>query len=304
MAAAAQSQASNGSATSGLTPEHLRAIETIKREGFVLLPNVLTQAECDHYAGLMQKLGERSKTYIGGYLRESDIVEKQLGFSKLLDRPETYPIVKSMLGGWARMMSTEAIIRTKTDDDPVRWHEDGPNCPPYRSLAVPTPTLQMKIGYFLNDVEGENGNLVVMPKSHLLPNGPPADLPQGVGAKGALAIQAKAGTAVIFHSAVWHCVLPNKSDTPRKSLYYGYCLPWMAPFDRSASSPQLRSLLTGERRNLLMDFEHPGTNWVLIKETWRGDPKLAAAGYVRMGAELAVRRLKKLKRTILGNSIN
>ena len=304
MAAAAQSHASNGSATSGLTPEHLRAIETIKREGFVLLPNVLTQAECDHYAGLMQKLGERSKTYIGGYLRESDIVEKQLGFSKLLDRPETYPIVKSMLGGWARMMSTEAIIRTKTDDDPVRWHEDGPNCPPYRSLAVPTPTLQMKIGYFLNDVEGENGNLVVMPKSHLLPNGPPADLPQGVGAKGALAIQAKAGTAVIFHSAVWHCVLPNKSDTPRKSLYYGYCLPWMAPFDRSASSPQLRSLLTGERRNLLMDFEHPGTNWVLIKETWRGDPKLAAAGYVRMGAELAVRRLKKLKRTILGNSIN
>lgn len=304
MVAAAQSHAFNGTATSNVTADHLRAIEAIKRDGYVLLPGVLSRAECDEYSELMQKLAGKSKTYIGGYLRESDIVEKELGFSKLLDRPETYPIVKSMLGGWARMMSTEAIIRTKTDDDPVRWHEDGPNCPPYRSLAVPTPTLQMKIGYFLNDVEGENGNLVVMPKSHLLPNGPPADLPQGVGAKGALAIQAKAGTAVIFHSALWHCVLPNKSDTPRKSLYYGYCLPWMAPFDRSASSPQLRSLLTGERRALLMDFEHPGTNWVLIKETWRGDPKLAAAGYVRMGAELAVRRLKKLKRALLGNSIN
>ena len=163
----------------------------------------------------------------------------------------------------------------------------------------------MKIGYFLNDLPAEDcGNLVVMPKSHLLPYGPPHDLPQGGAAPGALQVVAKAGTAIIFHSALWHCVQRNRSTTPRKSLYYGYCLPWMAPFDRHASSRALKSLLTGERRNLLMDFEHPGTNWVLIRETWRGDPKLAAASPLRMGYELAVRRLKKIKRAILGNSIN
>ncbi len=39
----------------------------------------------------------------------------------------------------------------------------------------------------------------------------------------------------------------------------------MAPFDRHASSKALKSLLTGARRELLMDFENPGLNYTLIK---------------------------------------
>jgi ectoine hydroxylase len=301
----AENNLSPADALDALTPEQRRAAEAVRTDGYVLLPNVLSPTECAHYSELMRELAKKSKTYIGGYLRESDILEKHIGFAALMDRPETFPIAKALLGGFARVMSTEAIIRTRSDDDPVRWHEDGPNCPPYRSLATPPPTLQVKIGYFLNDITTEDsGNLVVIPQSHRLPQGPPRDLPHGTRAPGAVAIKATAGTAVIFHSAMWHCVLPNNTDSPRESLYYGYCLPWMARFDRSASSPTLRSLLSKERRQLLMDFEHPGTNWVLIRETWRGDPKLAAASPFRMGLELAVRRLKKLKRTILGNSIN
>ncbi len=296
---------SAGNSLEALRPDQQSALEAVKKDGYVLIPNVLTQSECDYYTGLMYALAKKSKTYVGGYLRESDIMEKELGFSKLLDHPDTYPIAKTLLGGFARIMSTEAIIRTSNDDDPVRWHEDGPNCPPYRSLATPAPTCQVKIGYFLNDLTTEDaGNLVVMPRSHLLSYGPPSGLPRAGLAEGAVQIKATAGTAVIFHSALWHCVQPNRTETARKSLYYGYCLPWMAPFDRSASSQALRSLLTGERRRLLMDFEHPGTNYVLIRETWRGDPKLAAASPIRMGYELALRRLKKLKRAVLGTSIN
>ncbi len=301
----ARSDLSVDNSLEALRPDQQSAVEAVKSNGYVLIPDAISQQECEYYSDLVLRLAKKSKTYIGGYLRESDILEKELGFSKLLDHPDTYPIAKALLGGFARIMSTEAIIRTDVDDDPVRWHEDGPNCPPYRSLATPAPTCQVKIGYFLNDLLTEDaGNLVVMPKSHLLPNGPPSDLPRGGLAEGALQIKAKAGTAIIFHSALWHCVQPNKGKTARQSLYYGYCLPWMAPFDRNASSLALKSLLTGERRRLLMDFEHPGTNYVLIRETWRGDPKLAAASPLRMGYELAIRRLKKLKRAILGNSIN
>ena len=301
----AKSDHSAGESIEALRPDHQRAVEAVKADGYVLIPNALTPQECDYYSELELALGKKSKTYIGGYLRESDIMEKEFGFSKLLDHPSTYPIAKALLGGFARIMSTEAIIRTDNDDDPVRWHEDGPNCPPYRALATPAPTCQVKIGYFLNDLLSEDaGNLVVMPKSHLLPHGPPHDLPRAGLAEGAVQVKAKAGTAIVFHSALWHCVQPNKTKVPRKSLYYGYCLPWMAPFDRQASSLALKSLLTGERRRLLMDFEHPGTNYVLIRETWRGDPKLAAASPIRMGYELALRRLKKLKRAILGTSIN
>jgi hypothetical protein len=288
-----------------MTPEHLAAIEQIKENGFVLIADALTSEECEKFRQFVFKMAKSSKTYSGGYLRESNILEREIGFSELLDHSKTYPIIKTLLGGYARIMSTEAIIRPRMEDDPVRWHEDGPNAPSYRSLATPCPTMQLKVGWFLNDIlEDGAGNLIVLPKSHMLPSGPPADLAPGREAIGALSVKAKAGTAIIFHSALWHCVDVNITDSPRINIYYGYCLPWMAPFDRSASSISLRSLLTCERRRLLMDFETPSANYALIKEVWRGDPKLANASLVRMLHELLIRRLKKIKRAILGNSIN
>ncbi len=295
----------NGQANDTLDPAQRAAFETVRKEGYVLLPDALSSAQCERYTKLMYDVAKRHKTYVGEYLRASDLISAEFGFTELLDYPATYPIAKALLGGYARIMSSEAIIRTDVGDDPVRWHEDGPNCPSYRSLAVPCPTMQVKIGYFLNDLETEQqGNLVVIPRSHLRPTGPTPGLPHGTDADGAVAVKAKAGTAIIFHSAVWHCVQPNRTKTPRRSLYFGYCLPWMAPFDRSAANLALKGLLTGERRNLLMDHEHPGLNYSLFKQTWRGDPKLAAAGHLRIGYELAMIRLKRLKRAILGNSVN
>src|SRR5580693_7557651 len=108
----AQSDAPAGSIIETLRADHQRAVEAVRRDGYVLIPDVLTARECDYYSGLQLALAKKSKTYIGGYLRESDIMEKEFGFSKLLDHPDTYPIAKALLGGFARIMSTEAIIRT------------------------------------------------------------------------------------------------------------------------------------------------------------------------------------------------
>tara|TARA_Y200000002_G_C22600295_1_gene629223 strand:+ start:114 stop:350 length:237 start_codon:yes stop_codon:yes gene_type:complete len=78
----------------------------------------------------------------------------------------------------------------------------------------------------------------------------------------------------------------------------------MAPFDRSASSVFLRSALNKDQKELLMDFETPSNNYTLIRETWRGDKKLVAKSFKNMLIELAINRLKVLKRKILGGSLN
>jgi hypothetical protein len=109
-----------------LSPEHREAVKAVRENGYVLIPDALTAKECEYYIGLMAGVAKKSKTYIGGYLRASDIMESDIGFSKLLDHPSMYPIAKALLGGFARIMSTEAIIRHDIDDVPVRWHDDGP----------------------------------------------------------------------------------------------------------------------------------------------------------------------------------
>ena len=53
-----------------------------------------------------------------------------------------------------------------------------------------------------------------------------------------------------------------------------------------------------------MDFETPSHNYSLIKETWRGDKNKFSKSVKNLIVELAIRRLKVLKRKILGESIN
>ena len=285
--------------------EHDAILEKFNTEGYAILPDVLTGQECQYYIQLIKRLAEKSKTYLGGYLREPNIIERDIGFSDLMDNPITLPIVKQLMHGFVRIMSTEAIIRTQDEDDPVRWHEDGPNCPSYRQIAVPPPLFQTKVGFFLNDITVENaGNLIVVPGSHKFKHGPSEDLPHGLAVEGAKAIKVKAGSVILFHNALWHCVQRNETPEPRYNLYYAYCYPWVAPFDRHASSEVLHSLLKGKQRELLMDFEHPGKNWALLKQSWRGDPKLLLSSPARMLFELVKRRARVLKRKIIGGSIN
>ena len=187
-------------------------VNRFDEQGFILIPGVLSAEECAHYIGLINHIAERSPTFSGGYLREANVIEQHIGFSELLDHPVVLPLVRRFMGEHARIMSTEAIMRPKQGDDPVRWHEDGPNSPPYRALATPPPLCQLKVGYFLNDVAGVNaGNLVVIPSSHRRRDGPPPDLPHGTGVDGALAVEVTAGTVIMFHNAL--CTSEGFSNT-------------------------------------------------------------------------------------------
>ena len=277
-----------------------KEIASFKKQGFLIIENALSSEEVSFYKTAVDELAKR-KTGLSGavYLRESDIIELDLRFSELLDHPFTYPYVKELMGEHVRIMSTEALIRPREGDDPVRWHDDGPDCPPYRSLCTPPPLCQLKIGYFLTELpDDDSGNLVVLPGSHLFADAPPATLPQGLAADGAISIKVKAGSAVLFHNALYHCVQPNLTNRPRYCLYYAYCFPWMAPFDRNASSAVLHSLLKGERKRLLMDFDYPSYNYSLLRRsaTWRGNPSMAFASPVRLAMQAGLKRLKALWR--------
>ena len=193
------------------------------------------------------------------------------------------------------------LIRQPKDDDPVKWHEDGPAFPTYRSLGKPCPLMQIKIGLFLTDCEKENmGNLAIVPGSHLEESPPPMTFEKLDGMEQVLISK---GDVILFHNALWHRVMDNLYDIRRENIYLAFCLPWMAPMDRSSSSDFLRSALPPDKRKLLLDFEKPGENYELRKKVFRSGLKSGLLAQIKNFGIMIKRRLRKMKHNFLGENV-
>ena len=125
---------------------------------------------------------------------------------------------------------TSRVVRGKKERKRLQWHQDSAEL--NKDLETnPRPRLSLKVAFFLTDTtELGRGNFYVIPKSHLqnelkLPSDGISD------PKKAMAIQAKAGSAVIFDRRLWHSASPNTSNVTRKVLFYGYSYRWIRPRD-------------------------------------------------------------------------
>ena len=137
------------------------------------------------------------------------------------------------------------------------WHIDGHD-EGYRRLGTPIPFLQLKIGYYLTDMtEPGQGNLCVVPGSHKAEYNPdPEDLQNMDLFSGAIQICAPAGTAILFHNALWHSSGPwTKDDGKRIMLYYAYEHPWMiASQEHWGYNQEFYNDLPSKRRQLFHGF--------------------------------------------------
>ena len=109
------------------------------------------------------------------------------------------------------------------------WHIDGHDNG-YRNLRHPIPLLQLKVGYYLSDMtEPWQGNLAVIPGSqNALTEPSHEDRQRRDFFPGTKQICAPAGSAILFHNALWHTAAPYSGpDRGRTMLYYAFEHPWM-----------------------------------------------------------------------------
>ena len=149
----------------------------------------------------------------------------------MLDWPAIWPYVTGLLNARPHHHASDAIVEHGSDliGRPMGWHIDGHD-DGYRNLGTPIPLLQLKIGYYLSDMtQPGQGNLCVVPGSHKTVCPPDrADLQQWGRSAGVTDICAPAGTAILFHNALWHSAGPfTRLDGQRAMLYYAYEHPWM-----------------------------------------------------------------------------
>jgi len=173
---------------------------------------------------ITQKTGAKSTRIL--YILDEDPL-----LQEMLDWPAMIPYVKALMGPLFHHLACDAIVEYGGDlmARSPDWHIDG-NFGGYRSLGYPIPLMQLKVGYYLTDMtEPGNANLTVVPGSHKAAFMPaPEDLKRPDLFPGAVQVCAPAGTAILFHNAIWHTASAFASPEHRRTmLYYAYEHPYM-----------------------------------------------------------------------------
>ncbi len=220
----------------------------------------LQEREFPH-TGITTLMGEKSTRIF--YILADDPL-----FLEMLDWPAIWPYVTGLLNALPHHHASDAIIEHGSDliDRDMRWHIDGID-DGFRNLGPQIPLLQLKIGYYLSDMtQPGQGNLCVLPGSHKAASAPTRqDLQRWGKSAGVSEICAPAGTAILFHNALWHSAGPFSSKYGQRAmLYYAYEHPWMIASQEHWGYPSpFYNSLSPARRKLFHGFlfDPPEHRW-------------------------------------------
>lgn len=91
-------------------------------------------------------------------------------------------------------------------------------------------------------------------------------------------VNVRPGTAMLWRTALWHCLTPNLSTRTRKCLYYGYHYRWIRPsdylhqdHDLIARCTPIQRQLVGEMGNGHRDYMGEDLRVHPVSRHWRPD---------------------------------
>ena len=156
------------------------------------------------------------------------------------------------------------------------WHSDAPNYG-YPITNGRIPFLEVKVGYYLTDLtEHNSGAICVVRGSHKLSPELIHDPDYHIDPEDIVEVRVRPGTAMVWRTALWHCLAPNLSGRTRKCLYYGYNHRWARPGDYDRQDADLLARCTPVQRQLL------GSNTTEDGVVYQdGDPAHPASRYWR-----------------------
>lgn len=244
-----------------LTEDHVAALlETLDRV-------IARRRECEEngvkQTGMTRVNGKNTRIF---YILDDDPL-----LLDMLDLPAIMPYVTGLLNEKPHHHASDAIVEhaRQTQGRGMGWHIDGHDngYRNFREMGAPIPLLQLKVGYYLTDMtEPGRGNLCVVPGSHKTAHDPDKDdLKRTDLFPGAMQVCAPAGTAILFHNALWHSSGPwTQDDGARIMLYYAYEHPWMiASQEHWGYNKEFYNDLPPERRKFFHGFvfDPPEQRW-------------------------------------------
>jgi hypothetical protein len=229
-----------------------------KEDGFLLLPGLLPPEEVRDLTAAVDGMWEahlrQPEVKPKAGMDRRNVMEEDDRFVALMDHPVTFPLVLELIGPYIQLSMSEVIVRPPNPEGSALLHTDGGQAMRQIRVTEDSLPLQIKIQYFLTDVEGpDSGNFTVVPGSHKRPF-PDGGVTGGPYIPDAVQLCARAGDAAFFPHALWHGYVTNRSAQTRKSLIYCYSQQCFRPFDYEKASSELLARCTPRQRRLIGDI--------------------------------------------------
>lgn len=221
-----------------------QGIERFHRDGFDLIPGVLSAQECRDMAAALDSL--ETDLPLSGGLRwlGTQLHLREPIFETLIDRAPCVDMAEEMLAfergdvhppppePSCHVINVTAIV-ARPGDGGQPWHTDDVMLMP-RPADVPWderirfPVYVVTAMYYLVDVDHEMGATLVVRGSHRSGQKPGSATPSYLG-RGPEEVHVKAGDCFLFHHQLWHAALPHRGPRTRHMIQVHYAARFVAP---------------------------------------------------------------------------
>ena len=234
-------------------------------DGFILIEDALSP---DHVSCLLQVIDtvyERCRNKHGtspsAAYQIRNAITHHTELLALIDYPEILPLIVDVLGVNLQIRTSHIDVRPPMKDTIdyklgssssfFPWHADEPDYG-YPITNGIIPFCEVKVGYYLTDLTQHNsGAICVVRGSHRCSPRLINDPDYAIDPKDIVEVNVQPGTAMLWRTALWHCLTPNLSTQTRKCLYYGYSHRWLRPGDYDRQDSELLAHCTPVQRQLL-----------------------------------------------------
>jgi ectoine hydroxylase-related dioxygenase (phytanoyl-CoA dioxygenase family) len=226
-------------------------LAALQRDGYVILPDLLTPAELgeirDAVAPLLDRHGRN-----GFEGRMTQRVYSVLNKTRTCDRIADHPRVLALLDRLFLpnyLLSMLQVIKILPGEQAQLLHTDDGFYP----LPRPRAALGAATIFAIDDFTADNGATDILPGSHLWGQRTPEETQRKP-------VVMKAGSCVFFLSTLWHGGGANRSAAPRLAVTAQYCEPWLRPqeaFTLSTTRDTVRAVSEDIRRMLGYSIHPP-----------------------------------------------
>jgi ectoine hydroxylase-related dioxygenase (phytanoyl-CoA dioxygenase family) len=221
---------------------------TIRRDGFIVLPDVLSPAQVDAMrAALAPWLQGKhmGRNDFEGFHSERvyALLAKDPALALLVEHPRLLAIVDRLLTP-NYLLSAFLAINVHGGETPQGWHFDDGGCMAPR----PRPMHGVSAIWALDEFTVENGATQVIPRSHLWGDDGPAP-----DAADVVSICMSAGSVVVLAGNLMHRGAASQGPGTRLGVTPQYCQPWLRQIENMALAvpPSLARTLSPRVQELL-----------------------------------------------------
>jgi len=224
-------------------------VETVLRDGYVVIPNAFTAAEAREAVAEVKRLhGAAPRTGITDFDgHKTNRILSLLGKTRVFDKFCLLPSVRALNDFFLEedylLYIMETITINPGEKGQVLHHDDA-----VTRLPRPRPPVTAATMIVLDDYTALNGATRVIPGSHLWGSDRIGDESEAVP------VVCPRGSVIYFLGTTWHSGGPNRTKQARHAATIQYCQPYIRPLENLMIGVDPRRALSGEIPKPIVDM--------------------------------------------------